>query len=144
MTNGDGRMELDDAEGHDGPARRAPMHIRDVLPSTRRSHTHKFAISGFEGYLTVGLFDDDRPGEIFIKISKEGSTLSGLVQGFCRCFSICLQYGLPVEEAVSRFKGMRFEPNGPTSNAEIPQCTSILDYIASYLEMHFGKAKAAA
>ena len=113
-------------------------HRRDVLSPTRQSHTHKFSIKGFEGYLTVGLFDDGRPGEIFIKISKEGSTLSGLVQGFCRCFSICLQYGLPVEEAVSRFKGMRFDPSGPTSNPEIPEATRILDYIACYLDQHFG------
>ena len=123
-------------DGENGPE--ALHHRRDVLPSTRESHTHKFSIKGFEGYLTVGLFDDGRPGEIFIKISKEGSTLSGLVQGFCRCFSISLQYGLPVEEAVSRFKGMRFDPSGPTSNPEIPEATSILDYIARYLERHFG------
>ena len=114
-------------------------HHRDTLPTTRESHTHKFAVSGFEGYLTVGLFEDGRPGEIFIKMSKEGSTLSGLIQGFCRCFSLCLQYGLPVEDAVSRFKGMRFEPSGTTSNADIPEVSSILDYIARYLELHFGK-----
>ncbi|MCH2139138.1 MAG: hypothetical protein MK074_08820 [Phycisphaerales bacterium] len=112
-------------------------HQRDVLPATRESHTHKFAVAGFEGYLTVGLFEDGRPGEIFMKMSKEGSTLSGLVQGFCRCFSICLQYGLPLEEAVARFKGMRFEPSGSTSNPEIPEVTSILDYIAKYLELTF-------
>jgi len=117
---------------------------REVLPTTRNSHTHKFSITGFEGYLTVGLFDDGRPGEIFIKMSKEGSTLSGLIQGFCRCFSICLQYGLPIEDAVSRFKGMRFEPSGPTSNPDIPEATSILDYIARYLELHWGANAATA
>tara|TARA_B100001059_G_scaffold233441_1_gene273507 strand:+ start:11293 stop:11700 length:408 start_codon:yes stop_codon:yes gene_type:complete len=107
---------------------------RHVLPNTRESVTHKFSISGYEGYLTVGLFDDGRPGEIFIKMSKEGSTLSGLIQGFCRSFSISLQYGLPVQDAVRRFKGMRFEPSGSTSNPRIPQAESILDYIARYLE----------
>jgi len=112
-------------------------HHREILPTTRESTTHKFSVSGFEGYLTVGLFDDGRPGEIFIKMSKEGSTLSGLVQGFCRSFSISLQYGLPIEEAVRRFKGMRFEPSGSTSNPDIPQATSILDYIARYLESEF-------
>jgi ribonucleoside-diphosphate reductase alpha chain len=116
------------------------VHHREILPVTRASLTHKFAVTGFEGYLTVGLFEDGRPGEIFIKMSKEGSTLSGLIQGFCRCFSICLQYGLPVEEAVRRFKGMRFEPSGVTSNPDIPYATSILDYIACYLEMHFSEA----
>jgi ribonucleoside-diphosphate reductase alpha chain len=110
---------------------------RDVLPQTRRSITHKFAISGHEGYLTIGLFEDDRPGEIFIKMSKEGSTLSGLIQGFCRAFSLCLQHGLGVNEACERFRGMRFEPMGPTSNPEIPECSSILDYVARYLQHRF-------
>lgn len=110
---------------------------RQVLPVTRRSVTHKFAVAGHEGYLTVGLFDEGRPGEIFIKMSKEGSTLSGLIQGFCRAFSLALQYGLPLQDAVDRFRGMRFEPSGPTNNAEIPQCSSILDYVARYLESKY-------
>jgi ribonucleoside-diphosphate reductase alpha chain len=114
---------------------------REVLPQTRRSHTHKFAINGHEGYLTVGLFDDGRPGEIFIKMSKEGSTLSGLIQGFCRAFSLCLQHGLPVGEACERFRGMRFEPMGGTSNPEIPECSSILDYVARYLQAQFCEHK---
>ncbi|MDP7070467.1 MAG: hypothetical protein QF561_03865 [Phycisphaerales bacterium] len=112
---------------------------REILPTTRESTTHKFSVSGFEGYLTVGLFEDGRPGEIFIKMSKEGSTLSGLIQGFCRSFSISLQYGLPVDDAVRRFKGMIFEPSGATSNPEIPEASSILDYIARYLELQFGE-----
>lgn len=111
---------------------------REILPTTRESTTHKFAVAGFEGYLTVGQFEDGRPGEIFIKMSKEGSTLSGLIQGFCRCFSISLQYGLSIDDAVRRFKGMRFEPSGPTSNPDIPTATSILDYIARYLEFEYG------
>ena len=108
-----------------------------ILPTTRHSVTHKFRIMGHEGYLTLGLFEDGRPGEIFIKMSKEGSTLSGLVQGFCRAFSLALQYGLPLEEAVRRFKGMRFEPMGSTSNPQIPEAKSILDYVARYLEQRF-------
>jgi ribonucleoside-diphosphate reductase alpha chain len=112
---------------------------REILPDTRSSRTHKFAIAGHEGYLTVGLFEDGRPGEIFIKMSKEGSTLSGLIQGFCRAFSLCLQHGLSVRDAVDRFRGMRFEPMGPTSNPEIPECSSILDYVARYLEHEFLK-----
>jgi ribonucleoside-diphosphate reductase alpha chain len=110
---------------------------RLVLPSVRRSITHKFAIAGHEGYLTVGLFDTGQPGEIFIKMSKEGSTLSGLIQGFCRAFSLALQFGLSAQEAVERFRGMRFEPSGPTNNPEIPEASSILDYVARYLEHHF-------
>lgn len=115
----------------------ASRNTRSILPTTRRSVTHKFAIAGHEGYLTIGLFDDNSPGEIFIKMSKEGSTLSGLIQGFCRAFSIALQYGLSIEDAVDRFRGMRFDPMGPTSNPEIPEALSILDYVARYLELNY-------
>jgi hypothetical protein len=110
---------------------------RMVLPTTRQSLTHKFAIGGHEGYLTIGLFENGQPGEIFIKMSKEGSTLSGLIQGFCRAFSLALQYGLTVQDAVDRFRGMRFDPMGPTNNPDIPEALSILDYVARYLELHF-------
>ncbi len=110
---------------------------RQTLSNTRQSVTHKFQVMGHEGYLTIGLFDNDQPGEIFIKMSKEGSTLSGLIQGFSRAFSLALQYGLPLEEAVSRFKGMRFEPMGHTSNPDIPEAMSIIDYVARYLELEF-------
>jgi ribonucleoside-diphosphate reductase alpha chain len=113
------------------------VSTRRALPTVRESVTHKFSIMGHEGYLTIGLFEDGRPGEIFIKMAKEGSTLSGLVQGYCRAFSLALQYGLPLEEAVRRFKGMRFEPLGPTSNPDIPEASSIIDYVARYLEQHF-------
>ncbi len=111
--------------------------MRSSLPPTRESLTHKFQINGFEGYLTVGLFEDGTPGEIFIKMSKEGSTLSGLLQGFCRAFSLAIQFGLPLEEATRRFTGMRFEPMGPTSNPRIPEAMSIIDYIARYIELEF-------
>ena len=111
---------------------------RQSLPQTRDSITHKFSISGHEGYLTIGLFPDGRPGEIFLKISKEGSTISGLCQAFCRAFSLSMQFGLSLEEAVARFKGMRFEPMGATSNPDIPEASSIVDYIARYLEVQFG------
>ena len=110
---------------------------RESLPQTRRSVTHKFNISGHEGYLTIGLFADGQPGEIFIKMSKEGSTLSGLIQGFCRAFSLALQHGLSPADAVERFRGMRFEPMGATSNPEIPEASSILDYVARYIDLHF-------
>ena len=110
---------------------------RESLPQTRRSVTHKFNISGHEGYLTIGLFADGQPGEIFIKMSKEGSTLSGLIQGFCRAFSLALQHGLSATDAVERFRGMRFEPMGPTSNPDIPEASSILDYVARYIDVQF-------
>jgi ribonucleoside-diphosphate reductase alpha chain len=110
---------------------------RMVMPTTRNSVTHKFAIAGHEGYLTIGLFEDGTPGELFIKMSKEGSTLSGMVQGFCRAFSLALQYGLTIQDAVDRFRGMRFDPMGPTSNPQIPEALSILDYVAKYLELNY-------
>jgi len=111
--------------------------MRKELPPVRDSITHKFTIMGHEGYLTIGLFEDGKPGEIFIKMAKEGSTLSGLIQGYCRAFSLALQYGLPLEEAVRRFKGMRFEPMGSTTNPDIPEASSIIDYVARYLELRF-------
>jgi len=114
---------------------------RQSLPTTRESVTHKFSIVRHEGYLTIGLYPDGKPGEIFIKMAKEGSTISGMCQAFCRAFSLALQYGLTVEEAVVRFRGMRFEPMGATSNPDIPECNSIVDYVARYLELHYGAAR---
>ncbi len=119
----------------------AIINRRECLPPTRHSVTHKFTISQFEGYLTVGLFEDGRPGEVFIKMSKEGSTLSGLVQGFCRAFSLALQHGLTVRDACDRFRGMHFEPSGSTSNPQIPEALSILDYVARYLELNYCAAR---
>jgi len=122
-------MEQEDREGM--------IATRQTLPPTRASLTHKFSVGGHEGYLTVGLHEDGRPGELFLKISKEGSTVSGLCQAFCRAFSLAMQYGLPVEDACQRFKGMRFEPQGMTSNPNIPEASSIVDYIACFLEHEF-------
>jgi len=110
---------------------------RQSLTPVRDSVTHKFQIMGHEGYLTIGLFETGLPGEIFIKMAKEGSTLSGLIQAYCRAFSLAIQYGLPLDEAARRFKGMRFEPMGATSNPDIPQAMSIIDYVARYLELHY-------
>ena len=111
---------------------------RQALPPTRESITHKFSIDKHEGYLTIGLYPDGSPGEIFIKIAKEGSAMSGMCQAFCRAFSIALQYGLTVNDAVARFKGMRFEPMGMTSNPDIPEALSIVDYVARYMDLHYG------
>jgi len=117
------------------------LAMRQVLPETRSSVTHKFCVGGHEGYLTIGLHTDGRPGEIFIKMAKEGSTMSGMCQAFCRAFSLALQYGLTLEDAVLRFRGMRFEPMGPTSNPEVPECSSIVDYVARFLELNFGDVR---
>ena len=116
---------------------------RQVLPDTRSSLTHKFCVGGHEGYLTIGLHADGRPGEVFLKMSKEGSTMSGMCQAFCRAFSLALQYGLSVDDAVVRFKGMRFEPMGATNNPDIPEASSVVDYVARYLELTFGRLRKA-
>lgn len=113
------------------------LALRQSLPVTRDSITHKFCIARHEGYLTIGLYPDGRPGEIFIKMSKEGSTMSGMCQAFCRAFSLAIQHGLSLQDAIGRFKGMRFEPLGETSNPEIPEAQSIVDYVARFLELHF-------
>lgn len=110
---------------------------RRALPTTRSSLTHKFSVNGHEGYLTIGMYEDGIPGEIFIKMSKAGSALSGMCQAFCRAFSLAIQHGLSMEDAVGRFKGMRFEPMGATSNPEIPEADSIVDYVAKFLEREF-------
>jgi len=116
-----------------------PMIVtRRALDSTRESLTHKFTVGGYEGYLTVGLYPDGTPGEIFIKIAKAGSALSGMCQAFCRAFSLAMQLGLSIDESVVRFKGMRFEPSGMTNNPDIPEADSIVDYVARFLELHYG------
>jgi ribonucleoside-diphosphate reductase alpha chain len=113
---------------------------RQALPVTRESLTHKFSIGNHEGYLTIGLYPDATPGEIFIKMSKEGSTMNGMCQAFCRAFSLAIQHGLTTQDAIARFKGMRFEPMGHTSNPAIPQADSVIDYVARYIELQFAPA----
>jgi ribonucleoside-diphosphate reductase alpha chain len=110
---------------------------RTKLPATRRSITHKFTIAGHEGYLTVGLYEDDRPGEIFCRVSKEGSTLSGLLDAWATSISLLLQYGAPLEDVIDKFKHTRYEPSGMTENADIRFAKSITDYIARFLEVEF-------
>lgn len=111
--------------------------LRRKLPSERRSITHKFSISGHEGYITVGLYDDGNPGEIFIKMSKEGSTLSGIMDALALSISMNLQYGVPLEVLVSKFCHSRFEPSGMTGNRDIPMVKSIMDYIGRWLALKF-------
>ena len=106
---------------------------RRKLPNERQSLTHKFSIGGHEGYITVGKYDDGNPGEIFIKMSKEGSTLSGFMDGFALSVSIGLQYGVPLKALVDKFINTRFEPSGYTGNKEVPYAKSVLDYIGRWL-----------
>jgi ribonucleoside-diphosphate reductase alpha chain len=121
-----------------------PKPFRQHLPDERRSITHKFQVADQEGYLTVGLYDDGRPGEIFVKINKEGSTVSGLMDAVALLTSVTLQYGVPIEELSRKLKNTRFEPHGRTTNPQIPFATSLVDYIFRWLELKFAPRAAAA
>ena len=111
--------------------------LRRKLPSERSSITHKFTIGGHEGYITVGMYESGEPGEIFIKMAKEGSTLSGFMDGFALSVSIGLQYGVPLKALVDKFINTRFEPAGYTGHPAIPYAKSVLDYIARWLGGRF-------
>ena len=112
-----------------------PMRRR--LPDTRNSLTHKFNIAGHEGYLTVGLYENGLPGELFITMAKEGSTIGGLMDSLGTAVSVALQYGVPVESLVNKFTHQRFEPAGMTTNSEIPFAKSLVDYIFRWLGIQF-------
>ncbi|HWB58047.1 MAG TPA: TIR domain-containing protein [Chthoniobacteraceae bacterium] len=113
--------------------------IRNRMPETRMSLTHKFEIAGHEGFITVGLFENGKPGEIFVKMSKEGSTIGGLMDTVATLSSIALQYGVPLESLVKKFAFQRFEPSGFTKNPDIRNATSITDYVFRWLGCHFIK-----
>jgi ribonucleoside-diphosphate reductase alpha chain len=114
----------------DRPARRK-------LPDERVSITHKFSIGGHEGYITVGMYEDGSPGEIFITMAKEGSTISGLMDSLAVAVSLTLQYGVPLRFLVDKFAHVRFEPSGWTGNREIPYAKSIVDYIFRWIGIKF-------
>jgi ribonucleoside-diphosphate reductase alpha chain len=111
--------------------------LRRRLPDTRQSITHKFSVGGHEGYLTVGLYDDGRPGELFITMAKEGSTVGGLMDSLGTAISVALQYGVPIESLVNKFTHQRFEPAGMTHNPDIPFAKSLVDYIFRWMGMQF-------
>jgi ribonucleoside-diphosphate reductase alpha chain len=111
--------------------------IRRKLPDERQSVTHKFSIGGHEGYITVGLYEDGTPGEVFISMAKEGSTISGLMDTLATSISYGLQYGVPVKFFVDKFSHVRFEPSGWTGNAQVPYAKSIIDYIFRWLGARF-------
>src|SRR5213593_3455867 len=113
------------------------LPFRRKLPDERKSITHKFDIAGHEGYITVVMYEDEQPGEIFITMSKEGSTISGLMDSFATAVSMALQYGVPLRVLVDKFSHMRFEPSGFTKNPDIPMAKSIMDYIFRWLATKF-------
>jgi ribonucleoside-diphosphate reductase alpha chain len=114
-----------------------PKAVRRKLPDERKAVTHKFDIQGHEGYLTVGLYEDGTPGELFVTMAKEGSTISGLMDAFATQTSYALQFGVPLKFMVDKFSHMRFEPSGFTKNKEIPIAKSIVDYIFRWMASHF-------
>ena len=113
------------------------LPFRHRLPDTRRSITHKFSVANHEGYLTVGLYEDGQPGELFITMAKEGSTIGGLMDAIGTCTSMALQYGVPLITLVDKFRHARFEPSGMTSNRDIPFAKSLIDYIFCWLGCRF-------
>jgi len=118
-------------------AQAPPRAVRHRLPAERASVTHKFGLGGHEGYITVGLYPNGSPGEIFIRMAKEGSTVSGLMDSFATAISISLQHGVPLRVLCEKFAHTRFEPSGWTGNPEIGYAKSIMDYIFRWIQMRF-------
>ncbi|WP_428265159.1 vitamin B12-dependent ribonucleotide reductase [Haliangium sp.] len=145
LTDEDVLALLDDEERslvEDLRARRTrpagpPAAVRYKLPPERSSFTHKFAVGGHEGYITVGLYEDGQPGEIFVRMAKEGSVIAGLMDSFATAVSLALQHGVPLSVLCDKFKGTRFEPSGFTGSPDIPIATSIMDYLFRWLSLRF-------
>jgi ribonucleoside-diphosphate reductase alpha chain len=130
---GSANDEASAAQNLNGP----PRAIRHRLPDERASVTHKFSIAGHEGYITVGLYPTGQPGEIFIKMAKEGSTVSGLMDAFATSISLALQHGVPLKVLCEKFAHTRFEPSGWTGNEQIGYAKSLMDYIFRWLNLRF-------
>jgi ribonucleoside-diphosphate reductase alpha chain len=138
--DGSKRLQPVSTKKHKGAKAKAPNQARPFrrrLPDTRQSITHKFSVSGHEGYLTVGLYEDGQPGELFITMAKEGSTVWGLMDVIGTCTSMALQYGVPLITLVDKFRHARFEPSGMTSNRDIPFAKSLIDYIFCWMGCQF-------
>jgi ribonucleoside-diphosphate reductase alpha chain len=132
----------DKAPGSNAEARVVAQPIRRKLPDERRAITHKFEIAGHEGYITIGLYEDGMPGEIFLVMAKEGSTISGFADAFAQAVSYALQYGVPLQVLVDKFSHVRFEPAGMTKNPQIRIAKSIVDYVFRWLATKFLSAEA--
>jgi ribonucleoside-diphosphate reductase alpha chain len=133
VTLGQAAAQREDQDATQGP----PRAVRHRLPEERPSLTHKFSIAGHEGYITVGLYPNGQPGEIFIKMAKEGSTVSGLMDSFATAVSLSLQHGVPLKVLCEKFAHTRFEPSGWTGNEHIGFAKSIMDYIFRWLQLRF-------
>jgi ribonucleoside-diphosphate reductase alpha chain len=131
-SNGSGQANGASAAGEDGPPA-----VRRRLPDERHSLTHHFSVGGQEGYVTVGLYEDGLPGELFIRMAKEGSTVSGLMDSFATAVSLALQYGVPLRVLCDKFSHTRFEPSGWSGNPKIGYAKSLMDYLFRWLELRF-------
>jgi len=118
-----------------------PAAVRRRLPDERHSLTHHFSVGGQEGYVTVGLYEDGLPGELFIRMAKEGSTVSGLMDSFATAVSLALQYGVPLRILCDKFSHTRFEPSGWSGNPKIGYAKSMMDYLFRWLELRFLKGE---
>jgi ribonucleoside-diphosphate reductase alpha chain len=125
------------APGIADPGSEAVRAVRRRLPDERRAITHHFSIAGQEGYLTVGVYEDGSPGEIFVRMAKEGSTVSGLMDAFATVVSLALQHGVPLSVLCGKLSHTRFEPSGWSGNPKIGYAKSLMDYIARWLELKF-------
>ena len=135
-SNGSGGSTGTPAAGADGPPA-----VRRRLPDERHSLTHHFSVGGQEGYVTVGLYEDGLPGELFIRMAKEGSTVSGLMDSFATAVSLALQYGVPLRVLCDKFSHMRFEPSGWSGNPKIGYAKSLMDYLFRCIELRFLKGE---
>ena len=120
---------------------REAQAVRRHLPDERHSLTHHFSVGGQEGYVTVGLYEDGLPGELFIRMAKEGSTVSGLMDSFATAVSLALQYGVPLQILCDKFSHTRFEPSGWSGNPKIGYAKSLMDYLFRWLELRFLKGE---
>ncbi len=128
-------QSLVNSDSHD--AKQPPRAVRHRLPAERASVTHKFGLGGHEGYITVGLYPNGQPGEIFIRMAKEGSTVSGLMDSFATAISLALQHGVPLKVLCEKFAHTRFEPSGWTGNEQIGYAKSLMDYMFRWIELRF-------
>ena len=136
VSNGSGDANGTPAAGTDGS-----LAVRRRLPDERHSLTHHFSVGGQEGYVTVGLYEDGLPGELFIRMAKEGSTVSGLMDSFATAVSLALQYGVPLRVLCDKFSHTRFEPSGWSGNPKIGYAKSLTDYLFRWLELRFLKGE---
>ena len=128
-------QSLLNSDSHD--SKQPPRAVRHRLPAERASVTHKFGLGGHEGYITVGLYPNGQPGEIFIRMAKEGSTVSGLMDSFATAISLALQHGVPLKVLCEKFAHTRFEPSGWTGNEQIGYAKSLMDYMFRWIELRF-------